>query len=514
MGDIDVIGNTCTSNDAGASYYGGALYIEQDYSGTTTVDSNLFQGNTAGYGGALYFYPSAANVFNCLNNTFENNYADSDGGAFNIDGNDNTYAYLFNNSFSGNTSDSDGGGAFIEIEYGNQLQMVSNDFYQNIAGDEGGGVYLYLHDDGTSFYVDNCSFRENEAYYDGGGLCLYDGGYTGVIMSLTNSLFVNNRSTNGNGGGAYIYASDGGMNCIVSGNEFSSNGSDEDGGGLYAYVYEGNLYVGNSTFDQNVVSSDYDGGGAYLECEYGDMTVENCAFTNNSCEYEGGGVYAYPYYGDFIFRNNLINGNTSYEDGGGAYLYPEYVRYADIVNNTITGNTVTDAGSYGGGMYVYCGDDNTVYSVYNNIIWNNTASDGDDIYLYDNSYLNYFYVYNNDFSVLSTDFSGGGSYLYEDLNVNVDPLFVSASDFHLQGSSPVIDAGDSLAPSIPEIDLDENARVYGGAVDMGAYEYGSSSSDDSTTTTSSGSGGGCNTGSFVPSILLLLAPLFILARKR
>jgi len=514
VGDIEVIGNTCTSNDAGTSYYGGALYIEQDYSGTTTVDSNIFRVNSAGYGGALYFYPSAANVFNCLNNTFENNYADSDGGALDINGNDNTSAYLFNNSFNGNKSGYDGGGAYLEIEYGDQLDMVSCDFYQNVAGGRGGGgVYLYLYDDGTSFYVDNCSFRENESYGYGGGLCFYDHSYVGTILSLTNSLFENNRSTDGEGGGAYIEASYGGTNIFVSGNEFSSNSSYEDGGGLYAYVDAGNFYVGNNTFDQNVISGDIpedcDGGGAYLECESGDMTVENCSFTNNLGGYNGGGVYAEPYYGDFIFRNNLVTGNTSTYDGGGAYFYPEYVRYADIVNNTVTGNTVTDTGYYGGGIYVYCGDDNTVYSIYNNIVWDNTASDGNDIYLYDNSYLNYFYVNENDFSVLSTDFSGGDSFLFESSNMDVDPLFVSTTDFRLQETSPVIDMGNSDAPSLPDVDLEGNSRINGAAVDMGAYEFSSA-----ITKASAGSSGGCNTGAFVPSLILLLAPLFLLSRKR
>ncbi len=520
VGDIDVIGNTFTSNDV-ASYYGGALYIYQDYSGTITLDDNFFNGNTAvSDGGALYLNPYCGNTVNCLNNTFENNHSDSDGGAFYLDGDYNTNAYLFNNSFSGNTCGSDGGGAFLEMEYGDLLTMVSNDFYQNIADSYGGGAYLYVYDDGSSFTVDNCSFRENESYSDGGGLCYTDGGYRAAeTITLTNSLFQNNRSTDGYGGGAYLYLSYGGAHCLVSGNEFSSNDSYGDGGGLYTYVYEGNLYVGNNTFDQNVVSSDYYGGGAYLECEYGDMTVENCSFTNNSCGYNGGGVYIYPYYGDFIFRNNLVAGNTSIYEGGGAYFYPEYVRYADIVNNTVTGNTVSEEGYYGGGMYIYCGDDNTVYSLYNNIIWNNSASDGNDIYLYDNSYLNYFYVYDNDFSVLSTDFSGGESYLYEDSNVDVDPMFVSTADSHLQAGSPVIDDGNSLAPSLPEIDLDGNARVYGRAVDMGAYEYGSSpvgdndDDDDDITTSTSGSGGGCNSMSLVPFSLLLITPLALLLKK-
>jgi Abnormal spindle-like microcephaly-assoc'd, ASPM-SPD-2-Hydin len=64
-------------------------------------------------------------------------------------------------------------------------------------------------------------------------------------------------------------------------------------------------------------------------------------------------------------------------------------------------------------------------------------------------------------------------------NISADPLFVNAagSDFHLQGTSPSIDAGSDSAPSLPSLDLAGNERVLDGngdcqpIVDMGAYEF-------------------------------------------
>ena len=55
--------------------------------------------------------------------------------------------------------------------------------------------------------------------------------------------------------------------------------------------------------------------------------------------------------------------------------------------------------------------------------------------------------------------------------VNIDPLFVDPlnDDFHLQGSSPVIDAG--INQGIPLIDFEGEPRLFGAAVDMGADEY-------------------------------------------
>jgi hypothetical protein len=56
-------------------------------------------------------------------------------------------------------------------------------------------------------------------------------------------------------------------------------------------------------------------------------------------------------------------------------------------------------------------------------------------------------------------------------NLNVDPLFVSANDRHLQPGSPVLDKGRAgVQPNESSTDLDGAARLIGPATDMGAYE--------------------------------------------
>lgn len=71
-------------------------------------------------------------------------------------------------------------------------------------------------------------------------------------------------------------------------------------------------------------------------------------------------------------------------------------------------------------------------------------------------------------------FGGSGTACNSQLggNLNVDPLFVSASaaNFHLQANSPAIDAGTAIATLTT--DLDGNGRPQGSAYDIGAYEYG------------------------------------------
>jgi hypothetical protein len=51
---------------------------------------------------------------------------------------------------------------------------------------------------------------------------------------------------------------------------------------------------------------------------------------------------------------------------------------------------------------------------------------------------------------------------------NVNPLFVGASDFHLQSNSPAIDAGITIPITN---DFDGNARPQGSSFDIGAYEF-------------------------------------------
>ena len=75
-------------------------------------------------------------------------------------------------------------------------------------------------------------------------------------------------------------------------------------------------------------------------------------------------------------------------------------------------------------------------------------------------------------------------------NLDEDPLFVGDGDypFILSEFSACIDAGTMDLPegiTLPEFDLAGNPRIYGGAVDMGAYEWSPVSSEEETIDNSS-----------------------------
>ncbi len=67
----------------------------------------------------------------------------------------------------------------------------------------------------------------------------------------------------------------------------------------------------------------------------------------------------------------------------------------------------------------------------------------------------------------------------------VDPLYVDAdgADYHLKGTSTLVNAGSNAPPSgLPELDYEGNLRIADGVVDVGAYEFGSMPPTTTTTT--------------------------------
>lgn len=67
--------------------------------------------------------------------------------------------------------------------------------------------------------------------------------------------------------------------------------------------------------------------------------------------------------------------------------------------------------------------------------------------------------------------------------IEVNPMFVSATDYHLQTGSPAIDAGTAIAGDT--ISYDGTTRPQGAAYDMGAYEYAGSVPPTNTPTRTS-----------------------------
>ena len=265
-------------------------------------------------------------------------------------------------------------------------------------------------------------------------------GNTDVV--LTGNMFKGNSLTGDKSYGPYY--SGGGVNVqdwqigdgsilsatqvMISGNDFIGNSNSV--GTVYAKVSQAVVTVQANTFEQNISS----GAGGALYVSAPTVTI----------------------------ADKLVVGNTQTNvssTGGGVWVNAATNLY--FINNTITGNV--SAGGGGGAAFKLAGTVE-VLNVYNNIIWGNSGSPGADVWLSGTGEERVFS--NND----AHDLFGIWD-LFEN-NLDVDPQFVApaSGNYHLQKSSPCLNAGATAAPSLPAVDLDGNQRIVGGTVDLGCYE--------------------------------------------
>ena len=327
------------------------------------------------------------------------------------------------------TTQCSGGGAWCETAGVLVSNCVISD---NSAGIQGGGVY--------QGFLQHCTLSRNSAQ-NGGGVfgstladCVLSANFAtngGAAHSGTlNSCALSNNAAV-SGGGA--------LGCSLTNCVLSSNVATNAGGAADCVLYQcslinnsavtvgGGVQGGLLTFCvlSNNVAGD-SGGGAFPGFYF--VTLDNCLVIGNSASHEGGGAY-----GGYLYNCALIS-NTASNGGGEAYCAG--------YNCTVTGNSATN----GGGDYGS--------SLNNSIVYFNQGG-------------NYF---SNNFSLnfcCTTPLPDNGSGNFQD-----PPLFVNAAggDFHLQSTSPCINAGNNAAAPDTN-DLGGNPRLVGGTVDVGAYEY-------------------------------------------
>jgi hypothetical protein len=162
--------------------------------------------------------------------------------------------------------------------------------------------------------------------------------------------------------------------------------------------------------------------------------------------------------GSITIVNNLVYSNTG-TTGGGLNLGVGAVSYGaiDVYNNTVYDN----AASYGGGAVA----NSSPVNLTNNIFYGNSAGyEGNEFYL----------VQRGLSAQVANNIIGDGQYAGTNGNFADDPRFVSpgTGDFHLQRTSPAIDAG-AVVPV--DNDYEGDARPYdapcGLLWDIGADEY-------------------------------------------
>jgi predicted outer membrane repeat protein len=349
----------------------------------------------------------------------------------------------------------------------------------SINGSSGGAVQC----EGADLDAINCTFRNNTAELQGAVYCrdnharfvgcTFSGNtsekmYGGAIYCAGSQLDLVNCSFKANKGCA-LEAQD--SQVTLTDCTFQNNSGDN--GGAISSSHSRDTGLGETsarlnltrcTFIDNSASSC--GGALY---NYGvETTISVCMFTSNAAGQDGGAVYNSD--SDTAALSCAFVGNTAVSVGGAMSSW--YGSSPKIVNCTFVGNSAA-----AGGAIASEGQSRQLIS--HSILWSNTAPQGKSLYLAHNS-LDTTGI--DGATVEYSDVQGGrnGVYVESDSvlnwssgNIDADPLFADAGhgDYSLLLQSPCVDAGDPhYVPDPKSMDLAGSPRLFGPAVDMGAYE--------------------------------------------
>lgn len=290
------------------------------------------------------------------------------------------------------------------------------------------------------------------------------GGAMGIRYSdkvrISNCTFINNFASL-NGGAIYLEAS----SSKINGCTFIEN---HCGPAVFPWGYGGAVCSDNASpviFGNHFAYNSSTGVGGGVAIRFKDAPVNNNSFENN---YSGlGGAIAYLHYYEYPFTqcNNLMFHNMA-EFFGGAIACLD--GGPTFVNNTLSENSAT----YGGAFYV---KDTLIPNIYNCIFWENDATVGPEVYLWDAiASANFYFSDIQGGPDLFGGSGGGAGYtgIYEN-NLDHDPQFSGPlwNSYNLLSSSPCIDMGtpNTSGLQLPAVDLDGNPRLYNN-IDMGCYE--------------------------------------------
>jgi|GEM_PF-750184 len=328
-------------------------------------------------------------------------------------------------------------------------------------GSRGYGIDLYR----SSARIIGCTISGHNSFSEGGGISCYD--YIGsrsemgpYCAEIVDCLVSGNSGYQG--GGINVR----GTRAKIIGTTITNN----VGQGRLAGGYGGGLYCFNSivTVDDCTISSNTtgwngrDGGG--IRCDHSKLTVRRTVISDNSAGRYGGGIYVQDN-SDVRLSSSVVAGNSAL-DGGGVHFAGANI--GDITNCTIVGNNAEQAGGA-----ITCTGPGLLITVSNSILWDNMAgqagtehisNDGPPIY--NNIYSSCIEDANADDDLIPFGGEANG-------NIDDDPLFVNyPDDLHLSKASPCVNPGNpySVAGS-GSMDIDGQARVVGGRIDMGADEY-------------------------------------------
>ncbi len=459
-----------------------------DATGNLTIDSlTITGGETAGFGAGINFRSQETLTIN--NSNVVDNSSDTEGGGV---ATSNGSIVITNSTVTGNQGGGNGGGIRGN---GSSVTVVDSVISGNTAGEDGGGIRIT----GGSVNVTGSEISGNIAGIDGGGIHTNSGNVT-----VTDSAILDNTALSSSGDGGGIRTDAG--NVAVINSTIRGNTAADDGGGIRTST--GDTSVINSTIADN---SSADSGGGLISGN-GHVIVTNSTISDNTAGDDGGGIAVAS--GSLSVTNSTISGNTAGVDGGGISTNTNLTEDTTlIVNSTISGNTAGGSGggidnfdgltriisstvtgnqaAIGGGVASF-GDSFTRTEVGSSVIAGNSSTTGgadvssQDAGDPDNSFVSLGFNLIGDGQFAGTDFFTDAvngdqvgttanplDAVLDELADNGGPTLTHA----LLPGSPAVDAGNNAlavdADGNP-LDFDQRGegfdRIFGGTVDMGAFE--------------------------------------------
>ncbi len=385
------------------------------------VEDCLIEGNSAttGSGGGINAWDISVTIVN--SSIIGNSSADRWGGGVMVAGE----LAVVGSVVAGNTAWEAGG-----IWARGNVEVRDSTIKENVSTDRAGGGLYVSNVEKATLVIERSEFHDNSSPYGGGALAA-----SNVDATITDSLFV------GNSGSGVSISRDARIERTV----FRANTSAGFAGGLYHF--QGTLELIDCEFDGN--HAVLYGGGVSVGIG-SEAVIRGSLFRGNTAGGDGGGLFLSS--GSTLLINSTVTGNRAGGNGGGVVA-----RNSTIANSTIVHNvadTNNSSGFRGGGVYLaqFSGQEHN-NRLYSSIVAMNTrTTEGID-------------------DQLSRDPADAAHNL-----IGGDPLIAPLADYGgptfthaLHPGSPAIDAGSN--PQNLDTDARGNARVFGAAADIGAFEH-------------------------------------------
>ena len=335
-------------------------------------------------------------------------------------------------------------------------------------------------DDGDNFENMTENAHHVIILFDASPAMVIDGLFiTGGCADDISSTFVDGNvyyASGQNGGGIYAYSPGKNSSPTISNVSLYGNNTEESGGAIYNYSFEGDAspILSNVSIIHNKTRLGQ-GGGFFNDGRNVYAELKNVNVVGNESSRSGGGLsFNFLIKCDSRIINTVISGNFAKNgNGGGIYFstLDEGSAEPKIINSTICGNRVGIRPDRDGGGFVVLSNGFSKTVITNTVIWGNS---GNEVH---NFYAEGKLGSANEItgSLIEGSDDGSGTNLHGSTGPNflqpVSAYFAPTmeGDYQLALGSPLINSGINGMISLSE-DLLGNTRVFGGTVDIGAYE--------------------------------------------